>query len=150
MVCEVCYGIIWVYKTIVSCLRQEAGDENLDIPLISQTIRKVLNSIHYPEIFYSGNLPKSLQVGGTLEGGRADSFIAEAQNYLSDLRVRVTRDIDGYLHDMLKVLKQINIADEVFKNYKKEIEKLENDINNKELILERYRETLKQLENINE
>ncbi len=147
------YMLDWkkkLYKTVVSLLRQEAGDENLDIPLISQTIRKVLNSIHYPEIVYSGDLPKSLQVGGTLEGRKADSFIAEAQNYLSDLRVRVTRDIDGYLHDMLKVLKQINIADEVFKNYKKEIEELENAINNKELILERYRQTLKQLENINE
>jgi len=146
------YMLDWkkkLYKVVVSCLRKEAGDENLDIPLVSQTIRKVLNSIHYPEITYSGNLPKSLQVGGTLEGGQADSFIEETQNYLSDLRVRVTRDIDGYLRDMLKVLKQINIADEVFKNYKKEIEKLENDINNKELMLERYGQTLEQLEHTN-
>jgi hypothetical protein len=145
------YMLNWkkkLYKNIVSLLRKEASDENLDIPLITQAIRKVLNSIKYPDIVYSGTLPKELRVSGTLEGYRAEKFIANAQNYLNDLRNRVNKDINSYINNVIKVLNKIDMADEIFGNYKKEIEELKLAIENKELTLEKYNMIKEDLENI--
>ena len=42
------------------------------------------------------------------------------------------------------------MGEDIFSSYSKNIENLENDINNKELSLERNQYILKQLENIND
>jgi prenyltransferase beta subunit len=71
------YLINWkksLYKTLVSTLRNEVGDDALDITLIRQTIRGVLNTAKYPEISYNGDMPSELKKSGTLKNYEAENF----------------------------------------------------------------------------
>jgi len=135
-------------KTIISKLRAEAGDDNLDISLINQTIRKVLNSVVYPNITYDGELPIELKRSGSLIGSDAEIFISDAENYVSNLKGRVKKDIKSYLSTLINSLKEVDIAKSIFKNYHKEIENLTNEIENRELTLDRYSIIIQELENI--
>lgn len=145
------YMVAWkktLNKSLVSLLRKEAGDENLDITLVTQAIRKVLNNIRYPEISYMSGLPSELRKSGTLEGSEAEQFMQNAENYVGDLNVRVKSDIRGYLSSLLSALKGVSIADEIFKDYKTEISELENAIENKELMLGKYENIIEALRKV--
>lgn len=147
------YVSIWrktIYKELVSTLRNEAGDDMLDVMLISKTIRGILNSVVFPDIDYDGNFPKALKKSGTLKESEAEEFINESYNYVSDLKSRVKKDIQAYVGSLIDTLKQENVGESIFSKYVKEIEQLENDIENKELTLDRLNNILQQLGAIDE
>lgn len=135
-----------IFKEIVSTLRNEVGDEKLDKKIIAKTIRNVLNRIIYPEISYDGNFPKALKKSGTLKESQAEQFIDEAYNYISNLKLRVKKDIQNYINSLIEILTQENIGKNIFARYIKDLEQLKNDIENKELSLARLNHLLKQLE----
>lgn len=137
-----------IYKELVSTLRNEAGDDKLDVMMISKTIRNVVNCVIFPEISYDGNFPKSLKKSGTLKESAAEEFINESYNYISDLKIRVKKDIQSYTSSLVDTLKQENIGESIFAKYIKELELLANDIENKELSLDRLDYILTQLENV--
>lgn len=142
------YLINWkksLYKSLVSALRSEVGDDALDITLIRQTIRAVLNTAKYPEISYNGDMPSELKKSGTLKNHEAESFLDAASNYISNLNNRVRDDIKSYIESLVNILKGQNIADNIFKRYTSDIEKLENDIKYKELSLDRLNNIIQQL-----
>lgn len=139
-----------IYKELVSTLRSEAGDDMLDVMLISKTIRGILSSVVFPDISYDGNFPKALKKSGTLKEDEAEQFINEAHDYVSDLKSRVKQDIQVYVGSLISTLKQENIGESIFSKYTKEIEQLENDIENKELTLDRLNNILQQLGAIDE
>lgn len=139
-----------IYKKLVSTLRNEAGDDNLDVMMISKTIRNVLSHVIFPEINYDGNFPNALKKSGTLKEDEAEEFIDEAYEYVSDLKKRVKKDIQSYTSSLIDALKQENIGENIFVKYLKDIELLANDIENKELSLDRLNYILTQLENISE
>jgi len=139
-----------IYKELVSTLRREVGDANLDVKLISKTIKGLLESVVFSDISYEENFPKSLKKSGTLKESEAEDFINEAYNYVSDLKLQVKKDIQNYISSLIGTLRQENIGENIFSKYTKEIEQLENDIENKELTLDRLNHILKQLRAINE
>ena len=132
-------------KPIISVLRREVGDENIDIQLMSLSIRKITNSIYCPDINYTGNLPRSLKKSGTLKENEAEQFLNEAINYVAELRRRVKNDIIAYISNLIHKLRGIDIAADIFKDYNSKIESLENDIKNKELVLDRYNRAINDL-----
>lgn len=147
------YIIEWrkkIYTTLISTLRKEAGDDMLDVILISKTIRNILGSVTFPEINYNGNFPKVLKRTGTLKESEAEEFIKEAHDYISNLKSRVTKDIKEYINSLIGTLKKENIGEKIFANYSKEILELQNAIENRELSLDILNSTLKQFEAINE
>jgi predicted GTPase len=139
-----------IYKELVSTLRSQAGDDILDVMLISKTIRSILSSVVFPDISYNGNFPIALKKSGTLKESEAKQFINEAHNYISDLKSRVHQDIHDYVGSLISTLKQENVGESIFLKYTKEIEQLENDIENKELTLDRLNDILQQLGAIGE
>ncbi len=139
-----------IYNTLLGTLRKEAGDDILDVMLISKTIRSIIGSATPPEINYNGNFPKALKKSGTLKESEAKEFINEAYDYISNLKSRVKKDIKDYLKTLIETLKKENIGESIFSKYSKEIKQLENDIENKELSLARLNYILKQLEYIND
>ncbi|MCX6076294.1 MAG: dynamin family protein [Campylobacterales bacterium] len=137
-----------VYSELVGTLRKEAGDDMLDIMLISKTMRSILSSVNYPEISYENKFPQALKKSGTLKEREAEEFIEEVNNYISSLKSSVKRDIKDYVNSLVATLKIKNIGESIFSKYAKEIEQLQSDIENKELSLSRLNYVLKQLENI--
>lgn len=136
------------YNRLIATLREKAGDGNIDIHLVQRTIRNLLNSISYPEIVYTGTIPDELKKTGTLKNWEAEQFMEEVKNYISNFQQRVRNDIKNYISSLIDVLKNQNIGDDIFSSYSKNIENLENDINNKELSLSKNQYILKQLESI--
>ena len=60
----------------------------------------------------------------------------------------VKKDIKNYLSSLEKVLKSQNLGENIFSDYIKKIEELENDLKNKELSLAINDYILKQLESV--
>lgn len=136
------------YDRLIATLREKAGDENIDIHLVQRTIRNLLNSISYPEIVYTGTIPDELKKSGTLKNLEAEQFMEEVKNYISNFQERVRNDIKKYIASLVTVLKNQNIGEDIFSSYSKNIENLENDINNKELSLSKNQYILKQLDSV--
>ncbi len=134
--------------TIVGKLREVAGDEILDIKMISKTIKGIINSVGYPNIEYSGDFPEYLKKSGTLTSSEAQRYMDDASNYVNELQSRVRTDVKQYISSLITKLKEQKIGENIFDKYTKEIEKLESDIQNKELSLERFNNILTELRTI--
>ena len=89
-----------------------------------------------------------MKKSGTLKGYNGERFLEEAYNYMYSLRNRVKKDIQNYINELITLLSSINIADNIFNSYHKEIETLENEIKNKELNIKRYKLILSELNKI--
>jgi len=137
-------------KTIIKTLRETLGDENVDILILINTIKQVLNAVEYPDISYSGELPSELRKSGTLTGSSAERFLSDAQEYVAELKTRVKKDIKNYIKSLTTSLKDIDISNKIFKQYESQMQELENAIKNKELSLEKYNKIIKDLEVIHE
>ncbi|WP_434579811.1 dynamin family protein [Sulfurimonas sp. NW15] len=135
-------------KNIVHTLRDVAGDSNLEIDLLSKTIKQIVNSVTYPEVNYGGGLPSSLRKSGTLEGSSAERFIDDARDYVDNLKGQVKSDINSYIKNLVQKLKETNIADSIFKKYESDMKKFEDDINNKTMMLEKYNMIVSELEKL--
>lgn len=139
-----------LYSQIIPVLREKIGDENINLHQIQKVVRSVLNLIESPKLDYTDSFPKELKRTETLKRYEAENFITDAKNYIYSFEKRVLKDIDNYLSFFVEKLKQQKLGEDIFSSYSKNIENLENDINNKELSLERNQYILKQLENIND
>jgi predicted GTPase len=137
-----------VFKELVGALRDEVGDENLEVSTLSSVIRRVVNLVELPDITYSNDLPYSLRKSGTLKKSEAESFLRDARDYVSNLKSRVKSDIDSYVNSLTSKLNSINIGNEIFKSYGKEIAKLEKELNEKDISIKRYEEILKELRGV--
>lgn len=135
-------------KKILSILRNEAGDDNLDAILIKKAVGGIINSIKEPSISYTDVFPNDLKQSGTLEGYQATSFISAANNYISDFKNKARGDIKNYISELIKLLKKQNISKDIFQKYTEDINKLEIEIADKEQSICRYNQILVELRNI--
>ena len=137
-----------IFKDLIGVLRDTAGDENLEVAVLSSVIRRVINSVELPDISYSNSLPSSLRKSGTLTDYEAESFLDDARDYVSNLKSRVKGDINSYVSSLISKLQNIDVGKEIFKSYDKEIEKLEEELNNRELTIKRYERILNEIKEI--
>ena len=137
-----------IYKQIMQVLEKNDGDKNLDLHQIQKSVRNIISSLRIPEINYTNKLPNELKKSGTLKGREAEDFIERAKNYAKSFQRNIIRDIEKHLNTLFGSLKQHNLGEEIFSHYKKEIENLENDIENIEQSLLKNEYILKQLESI--
>ena len=137
-----------LYKNILEVLRDNVGDDELEPQLIRKTIRNVVNSIEYPDIKYSGNLPNSLSVKGTLRDSRAEEFLDDSRNYISNLRKRVKEDIESYLSALIPTLREFEPSVKIFKNYREQIEELEIQMKNRAITIDSFDRLIKELEGV--
>ena len=129
-------------------MEKNDGDKNLDLHQIQKSVRNIISSLRIPEINYTNKLPNELKKSGTLKGREAEDFIERAKNYAKSFQRNIIRDIEKHLNTLFGSLKQHNLGEEIFSHYKKEIENLENDIENIEQSLLKNEYILKQLESI--
>ncbi len=135
-------------KQILSVLRNEAGDDNLDAMLIKKVVKGIINTVKEPEISYTGDFPDSLKESGTLQGYEAKNYIKSANNYISDFKNRARGDIKNYISNLINILKKQKIAENIFYKYSQDINKLESEIVNKEQSVNNYNNILVKLQTI--
>lgn len=133
---------------LLSTLRDNVEDDDLNVTQIKKVIRQVLNRIIYPDINYSGGLPTSLIASGTLEGSRAETYISEAQGYVSSLNTRVKKDIKKFLEELINALKDIEMSKSIFGNYDEILKELESQVNNKEITLDKFNRVKNELKKV--
>ena len=135
-----------VYKQIIGALREAMGDEGLDERMISRVVRNVL--AHLPEAPFrlADDMPPSLKKTGQLKGNEAEEYIADAEEYVSELRDTVRKDIEAYIDTLAANLKKVDLAGDLTGNLAGELKQLVNEIENKQASLFRYQSIQKELE----
>ena len=138
-----------LYTQLLKTLRSQIKDEKLDPTRISQAIRIVVNSVVYPDISYSGELPSNLSAIGTLTGNTAEEFVENAKTYISNWQKRVKKDIKDYVSNLETVLEAVTLSDRVFGHYNSKLEELNKHIRDKAIVLEKFKKLRTALEQIN-
>jgi len=124
-------------RDLLRVLRDNVNDEDLNVNQIKKVIRNVLNTIVYPDMSYSGQLPSSLIATGKLEGTSAERYINEAEEYVLSLNSRVREDIKNFLSTLIVALKNIEMSTSIFGHYDELLKELEEQVYNREVTLEK-------------
>lgn len=133
--------------SLLTILRKEVGDDNLDRKLISDSVKEAFDAIEYPEISYESQIPDSINgASGTLKDKEAERFIAVVETYITDFKLQVGKDINSFANKIKVNLEGIKLGDKIFSNINKKIERLKDDLANKTLQLKKYKNLQANLE----
>lgn len=134
-----------IYSQVVSALREAMGDGELDVNIIARAVKNVLARIPEASFKLEDDIPKSLKKTGKLTGYEAESFIDDAEDYISNLKDVVNKDISAYMTTLLSNLKKIDLAKELTADLENNLKQLLSEIENKEASLFNYRGIQKEL-----
>ena len=142
------YSQAWkkkIYSQVVSALREAMGDGELDVNIIARAVKNVLARIPEASFKLEDDIPKSLKKTGKLTGYEAESFIDDAEDYISNLKDVVNKDISAYMTTLVSNLKKIDLAKELTADLENNLKQLLSEIENKEASLFNYRGIQKDL-----
>ena len=136
------YSQAWkkkIYSQIVGALREAMGDEELDVTIIVRAVKNVLARIPEASFCLADDMPDELKKSGQLKGSEMESYMAEADNYISNLRNTVRNQISAYMDTLVGGLKKVNLPQELMGDLENSLKQLLNEIENKEASLFHYR-----------
>ena len=142
------YSQAWkkkIYSQVVSALREAMGDGELDVNMIARAVKNVLARIPEASFKLEDDIPKSLKKTGKLTGYEAESFIDDAEDYISNLKDVVNKDISAYMTTLVSNLKKIDLVKELTADLENNLKQLLSEIENKEASLFNYRGIQKEL-----
>ncbi|OFM31720.1 dynamin family protein [Neisseria sp. HMSC068C04] len=142
------YSQAWkkkIYSQVVSALREAMGDGELDVNIIARAVKNVLARIPEASFKLEDDIPKSLKKTGKLIGYEAESFIDDAEDYISNLKDVVNKDISAYMTTLVSNLKKIDLAKELTADLENNLKQLLSEIENKEASLFNYQGIQKEL-----
>lgn len=142
------YSQAWkkkIYSQVVSVLREAMGDGELDVNIIARAVKNVLARIPEASFKLEDDIPKSLKKTGKLTGYEAESFIDDAEDYISNLKDVVNKDISAYMTTLVSNLKKIDLAKELTADLENNLKQLLSEIENKEASLFNYQGIQKEL-----
>nr|WP_314058717.1 dynamin family protein [uncultured Neisseria sp.] len=142
------YSQAWkkkIYSQVVSALREAMGDGELDVNIIARAVKNVLARIPEASFKLEDDIPKSLKKTGKLTGYEAESYIDDAEDYISNLKDVVNKDISAYMTTLVSNLKKIDLAKELTADLENNLKQLLSEIENKEASLFHYQGIQKEL-----
>lgn len=142
------YSQAWkkkIYSQVVSALREAMGDGELDVNIIARAVKNVLARIPEASFKLEDDIPKSLKKTGKLTGYEAESYIDDAEDYISNLKDVVNKDISAYMTTLVSNLKKIDLAKELTADLENNLKQLLSEIENKEASLFNYQGIQKEL-----
>lgn len=142
------YSQAWkkkIYSQVVSALREAMGDGELDVNIIARAVKNVLARIPEASFKLEDDIPKSLKKTGKLTGCEAESYIDDAEDYISNLKDVVNKDISAYMTTLVSNLKKIDLAKELTADLENNLKQLLSEIENKEASLFYYQGIQKEL-----
>ena len=137
-----------ILKELISSLQNSVGDDMLDPDMIKQNVRNIIANISLPEFNYDTTLPTALQKSGKLVGSECDEFRSALHNFDSELKSRVSSDVNAICQTLNKSIANANIGQKLINSYEEKIEQLAKDAQDKESSLAKYRSILDQLNQI--
>lgn len=120
------------------------GDEDIDIPLLKMSIRKVVENMKIPEFSLSSNKFAG-EYSGILKDDAVDQFLDAANDYVGNLRSAYSAQIKSFLGEMEQSAKKEKLSSLLFGKMDEELSELEKQIVTKEATLGRYKACLSEL-----
>lgn len=137
-----------VQSKTLSALRESVGDDDIDIPLLKTSIRKVVGNMKIPSFNLSSQKFTSGHSGVLKDEEQISEFMEAAEEYRDNLRSAYSSQIRTFLSEMETSAKKDILSDLLFGSMDKELSELEKQIANKESTLKRYNDCLAALETL--
>lgn len=137
-----------VQSKTLSALRESVGDDDIDIPLLKTSIRKVVGNMKIPSFNLSSQKFTSGHSGVLKDEEQISEFMEAAEEYRDNLRSAYSSQIRTFLSEMETSAKKDRLSDLLFGSMDKELSELEKQIVNKESTLKRYNDCLAALETL--
>ncbi len=124
-------------KTI-GALRGPIDADDMDIPLVKASIRRVVENMKIPD-FSLSSVQFSSEYSGILKNDKVDKFLDAVNEYVFNLRKEYSSQIQNFLKEMTESAKKESLSSLLFESMDSELCELEKQILNKESTLERYK-----------
>ena len=122
-----------LYAKVFSQLREIISDDLIDEVAFKRSVDAVLNSIEFEEFDYADKLPGEIRgKTGFLKGDEANAFIQSVGNYVRNFESEAKKDVKGYIQGLRETLERQNFASDTLKKLQKDMQNLQNQVQNKE------------------
>ncbi|WQX20158.1 dynamin family protein [Helicobacter pylori] len=121
-----------LYAKVFPVLRQIIRDDDLiDEMAFKKSVHAVTDKIKFEEFYYT--LPSEIGAQtGFLKGDGAVQFIQSVEKHFRDFETETENDVKEYCTDLRKELEKQDFANGVLSKLKKDMQNLENQVQNKE------------------
>ncbi len=121
-----------LYAKVFPVLRQIIRDDDLiDEMAFKKSVHAVTDKIKFEEFYYT--LPSEIRAKtGFLKGDGAVQFIQSVEKHFRDFETETENDVKEYCTDLRKELEKQDFANGVLSKLKKDMQNLENQVQNKE------------------
>lgn len=133
-----------VQSKTINALRANIDADDIDIPLVKTSIRRVVGNMEIPEFNLSA-VKFSGEYSGILKDDNVDKFLEAVNDYVYNLRSEYSSQIRKFLKEMTESAKKEKLSSLLFESMDKELSELEKQIENKESTLERYKMCIAEL-----
>ncbi|WP_263363417.1 dynamin-like GTPase family protein [Helicobacter pylori] len=123
-----------LYAKVFSQLRQIIRDDDLiDEVAFKRSVDAVLDSIKFKEFDYADKLPSEIRgKTGFLKGDEANAFIQSVENHVRGFEAETKKDVKGYIQGLRENLGEQDFANGVLSKLQKDMQNLQNQVQNKE------------------
>ncbi|WP_181340776.1 dynamin-like GTPase family protein [Helicobacter pylori] len=137
-----------LYAKVFPVLRQIIRDDDLiDEVVFKKSVHAVTDKIKFEEFHYT--LPSEIGAKtGFLKGDGAVQFIQSVEKHLRDFEAETENDVKEYCTDLRKNLEKQDFANGVLSKLKKDMQNLENQVQNKEQSIAQLDAQIKSLKRI--
>ncbi|MDU9799464.1 GTPase, partial [Helicobacter pylori] len=139
-----------LYAKVLPVLRQIIPDDDLiDEAAFKKSVHAVTDGNKFGEFNYTNLLPSEIGAKtGFLKGDRAVQFIQSVEKHLKDFDAKVKNDMKGYIKVLNENLEKQDFANGVLSKLKKDMQNLNNQVQNKEQSIAQLDAQIKALKGI--
>ncbi|WP_164864312.1 dynamin family protein [Helicobacter pylori] len=122
-----------LYAKVFKQLREIMPDDLIDEVAFKKSVMAVLDRIEFKEFDYTDKLPGEIRgKTGNLKGDKANAFIQSVGNYVRNFEAETKKDVKGYIRGLRETLERQNFASDTLKKLQKDMQNLQNQVQNKE------------------
>ncbi|WP_187910353.1 dynamin family protein [Helicobacter pylori] len=138
-----------LYAKVFSQLREIISDDLIDEVAFKRSVTAVLDRIEFKEFDYTDKLPGEIRgKTGFLKGDEADAFIQSVGNYVRNFESEAKKDVKGYIQGLRGNLEKQNFASDTLQKLQKDMQNLQNQVQNKEQSIAQLDAQIKALKGI--
>ncbi len=138
-----------LYAKVFSQLREIISDDLIDEVAFKRSVDAVLDRIEFKEFDYTDKLPGEIRgKTGNLKGDEANAFIQSVGNHVRNFEAEAKKDVKGYIQGLRETLERQNFASDTLSKLQKDMQNLQNQVQNKEQSIAQLDAQIKALKGI--
>ncbi|KOS35638.1 dynamin family protein [Helicobacter pylori] len=138
-----------LYAKVFSQLREIISDDLIDEVAFKKSVHAVLDRIEFKEFDYTDKLPGEIRgKTGFLKGDEANAFIQSVEMHVRNFESEAKKDVKGYIQGLRGNLEKQNFASDTLQKLQKDMQNLQNQVQNKEQSIAQLDAQIKALKGI--